>query len=258
MGSPAYGSALNIREAKTHDVTILQLQCGKSSRPALLTFLENRRRADSWNNVLIQLTADIIPECADAPVQHLRPTGPLPPVRRCKVLNLPWPTFVRGRKGGSAWPGGLRFGRRGYSEHRMLLVAGLPRIVLPSVSFTYFRCCRGGQHPTLISNDGFSTIPPVPRWRVGWSGSLSFPSAGVGPHDLDICRIVPISEAAGELRCLRRPIALAPGPHRRQPTSPMPRRRPPPAVSMGARNQSRRGQLPVAGPSQPSNVGYGS
>ena len=27
---------------------------------------------------------------------------------------------------------------------------------------------------------------------------------------------------------------------------------------MGARNQSRRGQLPVAGPSQLSNVGYGS
>ena len=126
MGSPAYGSALNIREAKTHDVTILQLQCGKSSRPALLTFLESRRRADSWNNVLIQLTADIIPECADAPVQHLRPTGPLAPVRRCQALNLPWPTFARGRKGGSAWPGGLRFGRRGYSEHRMLLVAGLP------------------------------------------------------------------------------------------------------------------------------------
>ena len=61
MGSPAYGSALNIREAKTHDDTILQLQCGK-----------NRRRADSWNNVLIQLAADIIPQCADAPVWHLR------------------------------------------------------------------------------------------------------------------------------------------------------------------------------------------
>ena len=58
-------------------------------------------------------------------------------------------------------------------------------------------------------------------------GSLSFPSAGVGPHDLTICQIAPISEAAGELRCLRRPIALAPGPHRRHPTSPMPRRRPP-------------------------------
>ena len=126
MGSPAYGSALNIREAKTHDVTILQLQCGKSSRPALLTFLESRRRADSWNNVLIQLAADIIPQRADTPVQHLRPTGPLAPVRRCQALNLPWPTFARGRKGGSAWTGGLRFGRCGYSEHRMLLVAELP------------------------------------------------------------------------------------------------------------------------------------
>ena len=93
--------------------------------PGSSHFLENRRRADSWNNVPIQLVADIIPQCADAPVQHLRPTGPLPPVRRCQALNLPWPTFVRGRKGGSAWTGGLRFGRRGYSEHRMLLVAGL-------------------------------------------------------------------------------------------------------------------------------------
>ena len=45
--------------------------------------------------------------------------------RRCQALNLPWPTFVRGRRGGSAWPGGLRLGRRGYSEHRMPLVAGL-------------------------------------------------------------------------------------------------------------------------------------
>ena len=45
--------------------------------------------------------------------------------RRRQTLYLPWPTFVRGRRGGSAWPGGLRFGRRGYSEHRMLLVAGL-------------------------------------------------------------------------------------------------------------------------------------
>ena len=58
-------------------------------------------------------------------------------------------------------------------------------------------------------------------------GSLSFPAAGVGPHDLTICQIVPISEAARELRRLRRSIALAPGPHRRHPTSPMPRRRPP-------------------------------
>ena len=47
MGSPAYGLALNGREAKTHDVAILQLQYGKSSRTTPLTFLENRRRANS-------------------------------------------------------------------------------------------------------------------------------------------------------------------------------------------------------------------
>ena len=46
--------------------------------------------------------------------------------RRRQALNLSWPTCVRVRRGGSAWPGGLRFGRRGYSEHRMLLVEGLP------------------------------------------------------------------------------------------------------------------------------------
>ena len=45
---------------------------------------------------------------------------------RCRqTLNLPWPTFVRGWSSGSAWPGSLRFGRRGYSERRMLLVTGL-------------------------------------------------------------------------------------------------------------------------------------
>ena len=160
MGSPAYGQALNIREAKTHDVTILQLQCGKSSRPALLTFLENRRRADSWNNVLIQLTADIIPECADAPVQHLRPTGPLPPVRRCKALNLPWPTFVRGRKGGSAWPGGLRFGWRGYSEHRMLLVARLSlHCTAPRQQRKYAELTRRITSQHSIRTTGFQPSP---------------------------------------------------------------------------------------------------
>ena len=230
--------------------------------PGSAHFLENRRRADSWNNVLIQLAADIIPQCADAPVQHLRPTGPLPPVRRCKALNLPWPTFVRGRRGGSAWPGGLRFGRRGYSEHRMLLVAGLPLYcTAPRQQRKYALLTRGIASQHSFRTTGFQPCPPltaVPRWRVGWSGSLSFPAAGVDPHDLTICQIVPISEAAGELRRLRRPITLASGPHRRHPTPPMPRGRPPPVVSMGARNQSRRGQLPVAGPSQLSNVGYGS
>ena len=182
--------------------------------------------------------------------------------RRRQALNLPWPTFVRGRRGGSAWPGGLRFGRRGYSEHRMLLVVGLSlhctaprqlRILLPLT--------RGVASQHSVRPTGFQPFPPltaVPRWRAGWSGSLSFPVRWSGPHDLTICKIAPISEAAGELRSLRRPIALAPGPHRRHPTSPMSRRRPPSAVSMGARNQSRRGQLSVAGPSQLSNVGYGS
>ena len=46
---------------------------------------------------------------------------------RCRqALNLPWPTSVRGGRSGSAWPGSLRFGWCGYSEHRMLLVARLP------------------------------------------------------------------------------------------------------------------------------------
>ena len=58
-------------------------------------------------------------------------------------------------------------------------------------------------------------------------------NSGVDPHDLTICRIVSISEAAGELRRLRRPIALASGPHRRHPTPPMPRRRPPPVGEHG-------------------------
>ena len=153
-------------------------------------------------------------------------------------MNLPWPTFVRGRRGGSAWTGGLRFGWRGYSEHRMLLVAGLSlhctasRLlhILPLLT-------RGIASQHSLRTTGFQPCPPltaVPRWRVGWLGSPSFLAAGVGPHDLTICQIVPISEAVGELRRLRQPIALAPGPHRRHPTSPMPRRRPFSAVSMGA------------------------
>ena len=150
--------------------------------------------------------------------------------RRRQALNLPWPTFVRGRRGGSAWPGGLRFGRRGYSEHRMPLVAGLSLHCAVPRQLRILSLLMGDSIPTLISYDRFSTIPALtaaPRWRVGWLGSPSFPAAGVGPPDLTICQIVPISEAARELRRLRRPIALAPGPRRRQPTPPMPRRRPP-------------------------------
>ena len=60
--------------------------------------------------------------------------------RRRQALNLPWSTFVRGRRGGSAWPGGLRFGRRGYSEHQMLLVAGLPLHCTAPRQFRYLRC----------------------------------------------------------------------------------------------------------------------
>ena len=64
-----------------------------------------------------------------------------------------------GRRGGSAWPGCLRFGRRGYSEHRMLLVAGLPCIV-PSASAARTSAADAGDSiPILISDDRSSTIP---------------------------------------------------------------------------------------------------
>ena len=92
--------------------------------------------------------------------------------RRRQALNLLLPTFVRGRRGGSAWPGGLRFGRRGYSEHRMLLVTRLPLYctaprqlrILPLLD-------ERDSIPILISDDRFSTIPAVtsdPRWCVEW------------------------------------------------------------------------------------------
>ena len=60
--------------------------------------------------------------------------------RRRQTWYLPWPTLVRGRRGGSAWPGGLRFGWRGYSEHRILLVARLPLHCTASRQFRYLRC----------------------------------------------------------------------------------------------------------------------
>ena len=60
--------------------------------------------------------------------------------RRRQTWHLPWPTLVRGRRGGSAWPGGLRFGWRGYSEHRILLVARLPLHCTASRQFRYLRC----------------------------------------------------------------------------------------------------------------------
>ena len=92
--------------------------------------------------------------------------------RRRQAVNLLLPTFVRGWKGGSAWPGDLRFGRRGYSEHRMLLVTRLPLYctaprqlrILPLLD-------EGDSIPILISDDRFSTIPALtsaPRWCVEW------------------------------------------------------------------------------------------
>ena len=105
--------------------------------------------------------------------------------RRRQALNLPWPTLVRGRRGGSAWPGGLRFGRRGYSEHRMLLVAGLSlHCTAPSSAAEVCGADEGDNIPTLNSDDQFSTMPALmaaPRWRVEWSGSLSFPGCWSGP-----------------------------------------------------------------------------
>ena len=102
--------------------------------------------------------------------------------RRRQALYLPWPTFVRGWSSGSAWPRGLRFGRRGYSEHRMLLVTRLPLYctaprqlrILPLLD-------EGDSIPILISDDRFSTIPAtdgssalaytmVP-WRLSHSGA---------------------------------------------------------------------------------------
>ena len=92
--------------------------------------------------------------------------------RRRQALNLPWPTFVRDRRSGSAWPGGLRFWRRGYSEHRMLLVAGLPLYctaprqlrILPLLD-------EGIASQYSFRTTGFQPFPPltaVPCWRIQW------------------------------------------------------------------------------------------
>ena len=97
--------------------------------------------------------------------------------RRRQALNLLLPTFVRGWKGGSAWPGGLRFGRRGYSEHRMLLVSRLPLYctaprqlrILPLLD-------EGDSIPILISDDRFSTIPATDGSSAlaGYNGAVAF------------------------------------------------------------------------------------
>ena len=105
--------------------------------------------------------------------------------RRRQALYLPWPTFVRSWRDGSAWTGGLRFGRRGYSEHRMLLVAGLslhctaPRQLRIPPLLT-----RGIASQHSVRTTGFQPFPPLtvaPRWRVGWLGSSSFPGCWSGP-----------------------------------------------------------------------------
>ena len=65
-----------------------------------------------------------------------------------------------------------------------------PCIVPPRVSSDTSAADEGDSIPTLSSGGRFSTIPALtaaPRWRVEWLGSLSFPAAGMGPHDLTIC-----------------------------------------------------------------------
>ncbi len=94
-----------------HPATIMRQEqpVGSAHFPA---FLENRRRAGSWNNVLIQPAADIVPQCADAPVSTfgIRRDGP-----------TTGPAFTAGGRRRSAsswrrrqrrWPGP----RRGHSS----------------------------------------------------------------------------------------------------------------------------------------------
>ena len=92
---------------------------------------------------------------------------------RCRqALNLPWPTIVRDQRGGSAWPGGLRFGRRGYSEHRMLLGAGLPlHCTAPRQLRILPLLTRGIASQHSFRTTCFQPFPPLtaaPRWRVEW------------------------------------------------------------------------------------------
>ena len=105
-----------------------------------------------------------------------------------------------------------------------------PCIVPPRVSSDTSAADEGDSIPTLSSDGRFSTIPALtaaPRWRVGWLGSSSFPAAGVGPHDLTICQIAPFPKLPENCDVCGDQLALAPGPHRRHPTPPMPRGRPP-------------------------------
>ena len=81
--------------------------------------------------------------------------------RRRQTLNLPWPTFVRGWSSGSAWPGSLRFGRCGYSEHRMLLVAGLPLYcTVPRQLRKYAQLTRAMHPNTLFVRPVFNRSRP--------------------------------------------------------------------------------------------------
>ena len=86
--------------------------------------------------------------------------------RRRQTLNLPWPTFVRGWSNGSAWPGSLRFGslrfgRCGYSEHRMLLVAGLPLYcTVPRQLRKYAQLTRAMHPNTLFVRPVFNRSRP--------------------------------------------------------------------------------------------------
>ena len=80
--------------------------------------------------------------------------------RHRQTWYLPWPTLVRGRRGGSARPGGLRFGRRGYSEHRMLLVAGLSlHCTAPRQQRKYAELTRGITSQHSIRTTGFQPSP---------------------------------------------------------------------------------------------------
>ena len=95
------------------------------------------------------------------PNESTRPASSREESRRRQTLYLPWPTFVRGRRGGSAWPGGLRFGRRGYSEHRMLLVEGLPlHCTAPRQLRILPLLPRGTASQHSLSDGRFSPLPP--------------------------------------------------------------------------------------------------
>ena len=59
-----------------------------------------------------------------------------------------------------------------------------PCIVPPRVSSDTSAADEGAASQHSIWTAGFQPCPPltaVARWRVGWSGSLSFPAAGVDP-----------------------------------------------------------------------------